>query len=364
MTKIRLNSAQIQHTEAGPLLIANADDNNFSQDNNGIYVEQSHSVRNAVALLTTFVLGVAGGVQLSRQFDESNKSFAAAAAASPKPVATVSGPREATPATTPTPEATPAASKTPTATTEPTPTASATPTSKKTQIVFLDPGHSGKNINKTDPETMLKDVSAHNVPETEENYTVALMAKKILEEAGYAVVMSKDGVNDVKSSRDRADEAVAAGADIAVSIHDDHTVSPEKFEAVYPQKVGQYREQVDDNDETLRTTFRDKATACISQAYATLIQKARTESQGMNTKIAQLNFDNRKGYSKGNLSLVQLFVDQHKIPWVYNEMGALVGGDQKTKLSESTMQDYATGIAQGVIDSMEQQDKIEAKCEA
>ena len=299
------------------------------------------------------VIGVGASVGAMLQINNMNNDLQAAHnAAAPKTSGLL-------PSTTAFPSSTPSLEQTPVAT----PPASATQTpsaAAKKQTIFLDPGHSGKNVDSTDPDTLLIDKSTHNEPETKENYTVALMVKQALEAQGYTVVMSKDAADDVKSSRDRSNEAIAAKADIAVSIHDDHTQTA-SFQAVYPQKVGLYRQaKADAGEDMPPLKFTNAQTACVSQQYATILQGARATTQGRNVRIAQLNFDDRPGYSKGNISLVQLFTQG--TPWVYNEMGAKTGKKETTAISEVDLQKYATGITNGIKAAMEQQTAINAKC--
>lgn len=92
----------------------------------------------------------------------------------------------------------------PTATATPTPTP--TPVPKK--LVAIDPGHGGEDLGSTRKGLYEKDA----------NLSIALYLKKELEDAGYAVFMIRDTDVTVENM-DRPAAAIAANADIYVSIH-------------------------------------------------------------------------------------------------------------------------------------------------
>jgi len=315
--------------------------------------------RSPLAIGVSFITGVALGVGaayglMSRVNDMNNDLQAAHKAAVPSASAWK-------PSTTPLPTLTPTPEQSP----SDSPTPSVSPVAAKKQIIFLDPGHSGKNIDQTDAATGLRDVDANITLETAENYTVAVLTKDILAANGFTVVMSKDNLNDVKTSRERSDEAIAANADVAVSINNDHSMSTSS-QAVYPQKVGQYRQPYADAGEDMpKVEVTNAQVSCVSQAYADIIKSNRITAQGKNVVVAEASFSDavnkQKGFSKGNIYLAPLFTAD-RIPWIYNKMGAKVGTSKTTKLSDADMQRYAQGIANGIKAAMEQQAAINAKC--
>ncbi len=96
------------------------------------------------------------------------------------------------------------------ATPEPTPTEAPTPTPTPlpAKLVAIDPGHGGEDLGSTRQRLYEKDA----------NLAIALFLKKELEDAGYAVYMIRDTDVTVEN-KDRPAAAIAAKADIYVSIH-------------------------------------------------------------------------------------------------------------------------------------------------
>lgn len=96
------------------------------------------------------------------------------------------------------------------ATPEPTPTEAPTPTPTPlpAKLVAIDPGHGGEDLGSTRRRLYEKDA----------NLAIALFLKKELEDAGYAVFMTRD--TDVTvDNKERPAAAIVAEADIYVSIH-------------------------------------------------------------------------------------------------------------------------------------------------
>lgn len=91
---------------------------------------------------------------------------------------------------------------------EPTPTETPTPTPVPKKLVAIDPGHGGEDLGSTRQGLYEKDA----------NLNIALYLKKELEDAGYAVFMIRDTDITVENM-DRPAAAIAANADIYVSIH-------------------------------------------------------------------------------------------------------------------------------------------------
>jgi len=94
------------------------------------------------------------------------------------------------------------------ATPEPTPTEAPTPTPLPEKLVAIDPGHGGEDLGSTRQRLYEKDA----------NLAIALFLKKELEDVGYAVYMIRDTDVTVEN-KDRPAAAIAAEADIYVSIH-------------------------------------------------------------------------------------------------------------------------------------------------
>jgi len=94
------------------------------------------------------------------------------------------------------------------ATPEPTPTETPTPTPVPKKLVAIDPGHGGEDLGSTRQGLYEKDA----------NLNIALYLKKELEDEGYAVFMIRD-TDIAVENMDRPAAAIAANADIYVSIH-------------------------------------------------------------------------------------------------------------------------------------------------
>ena len=115
-------------------------------------------------------------------------------------------------------------------------------TSSNGYIIGIDPGHQSENIDMsaTEPDgpgsTVMKAMSSTGtqgsytgVPEYQLNLEVSLKLKKILEERGYQVVLTRTDNETAISNSQRAQLVAQQGADIYVRIHangdDTHTAS-------------------------------------------------------------------------------------------------------------------------------------------
>lgn len=265
----------------------------------------------------------------------------------------------------------PSVSKEPTRETSPSATSSpeTTPTSRTStqmlkRIVFIDAGHGGSVKVVIDKETGLRDSSSTNSPEREEMFKAALKVKEILASKGVESVIGKESATDTMTHRERTEAARAADADLAISLHSDHTQQHDRFQAVYPQIVDQFRVSENGN----RVEFKDSQTACESQAYTKLIAAAREEAQGRKVRIDQLNFNGRESLAAGNIALVALFAQANSkqgkvgIPWVYNEIGGKTSSSITKPLPDTELENYAQGIANGVLQSISEMDAIEKQC--
>lgn len=186
-------------------------------------------------------------------------------------------------------------------------------------VVVLDPGHSGQDITRRD-QTGLNDHDYPNDPEIHEAWDVAQEVGRRLEAAGYEVVMTKDSALDSVSLRDRAEIAKAANADLAVSIHTDHTKEFDSFGQIYAQEVGLWRGGTEHNP---TVQFTNAAVANASQNAASHFEQAREQAEGHDVEVTRVNFANRPGIDPGNISQVQLYAGEgpNAVPWVYNEVG-------------------------------------------
>ncbi len=96
-------------------------------------------------------------------------------------------------------------------------------------VVCLDPGHpsevaSGKNMQ-------------HGTNETHVDWAVAVRLQKLLEEAGYTVVLTKSSEDELVRNKDRALIANRAGAALMVRLHCDASVE-HGYAIYYPDRQG------------------------------------------------------------------------------------------------------------------------------
>lgn len=202
--------------------------------------------------------------------------------------------------------------------------------------IVLDPGHGGpKEINRTDPQSGLKDGDYQNVPEAANMYDVAQLAKNKLESSGYVVTLTKNDVNQSVFLRDRANIANSANASLAVSIHTQGDRAFGTWQEIYVQKDGLYRGSGGN-----KVVFNNPELSKKSQEYALKMKEARDkiEVKSGSTVIKDNSFDGREGIEPGNIPFVQLY---STVPWIYLEAGG--GG-----LGATQKETYANAIVEGV----------------
>lgn len=211
-------------------------------------------------------------------------------------------------------------------------------------VIVLDPGHSGQDIKHQDV-TGLTDHDYPNDPEIYEVWNVAQEVGKRLEDAGYDVVFTKNAALDSVSLRDRAEIAKAAHADLAVSIHTDHTQDFDSFGQVYAQEQGLWR---GGTQEDPTVVFNNQTIANESQDAAKHFEEAREQTEGHNVDVTHVNFANRPGIDPGNISQVQLYAGEGNdaVPWVYNEVGGK-GFEDPAK-----QEAYVEGLTEAIMASV------------
>ena len=96
--------------------------------------------------------------------------------------------------------------------------------------VCLDPGHPSEN---NDGRELL-----NGVREVEINWAVAQALKRMLEEKGYVVVLTKSSLTEYVTNKRRAEIANEAPADLMLRLHAD-SEGPSGFTFFYPRKQGQ-----------------------------------------------------------------------------------------------------------------------------
>jgi N-acetylmuramoyl-L-alanine amidase len=257
----------------------------------------------------------------------------ASAGPTPRPSSASTSPSRATPSPTPVPT--------------PSPTSSPHPAPPSRPVVLIDPGHSGRSIRSTDRATGLHDIDYPNHPEIDEVFAISDCVGQALRRDGYRVVLTKKHAEDSVGLAARARMAATVHADLALSVHDDHSQTA-AFEATYSQRGvthgGRYHAMYRGSGSN-RTVFDLPAVAKSSERAAAAIARARTSVQGRPVGVRENVYTGRPPLEPGNLALVQLL---STVPWVYNEMGALTGGSPSRTMSLADQRGYAKGLVLGV----------------
>jgi N-acetylmuramoyl-L-alanine amidase len=110
------------------------------------------------------------------------------------------------------------------------PASSASSPSHAAFRVCIDPGHPSE---KSDGNELL-----NGVREVDVNWEVAQRLKKLLEDKGFAVTMTKSSVREYVTNKDRAFIANKARADLMLRLHAD-SAGPSGFTLYYPRKQGE-----------------------------------------------------------------------------------------------------------------------------
>ncbi|WP_347956055.1 hypothetical protein [Gordonia aichiensis] len=253
----------------------------------------------------------------------------------------------AEPSTTSSAEPSPTESPSTSTTTPVEPVKSATPlaapdsTCTKT-VIALDPGHNGVHIEPFDPVTGAKMVDDPNGEENFDAFTVAkLVAQKLGTAGGYSIVILKDEPMSNVSYRDRVSKAEQAGAVMGVSIH----TSPGD-NAVFPQRVGLFRQGPAEDGSNKKVTFTVENVASRSALFSGKFARARSSVEGTQVQVRDNSFDGRAPLWSGNIPIISLI--SNKVPWVYNEFGPASGGGGANKIADSDLQTYADGLVAGI----------------
>ena len=98
--------------------------------------------------------------------------------------------------------------------------------------VCIDPGHPSEN---NDGRELL-----NGVREVEVNWAVAVALQALLEQNGYAVVLTKRSLGEFVTNKRRAEIANDASADLMLRLHAD-SEGPAGFTIYYPRKQGQVK---------------------------------------------------------------------------------------------------------------------------
>ena len=182
-------------------------------------------------------------------------------------------------------------------------------------------------------------------PNGAENFDVFTVAKFVAQKlgatGGYDVVLLKDEPMASVSYRDRVSKAEQAGAVMGVSIH----TSPGD-NAVFPQRVGLYRQGPAADGSNKKVTFTVENVASQSALFSGKFARARSAVEGTQVQVRDNSFDGRAPLWSGNIPIISLI--SNKVPWVYNEFGPASGGGGANKIADSALQTYADGLVAGI----------------
>ncbi len=106
----------------------------------------------------------------------------------------------------------------------------AEPVPKSPFRVCIDPGHPSEN---NDGRELL-----NGVREVEINWAVAQILRRLLEQRGYEVVLTKSSLGEYVTNKQRAEIANKSGADLMLRLHAD-SEGPGGFTIYYPRKQGE-----------------------------------------------------------------------------------------------------------------------------
>ena len=152
----------------------------------------------------------------------------------------------------------------------------------KGTAICIDPGHSGRDGSEIDPDTGLNvgdNTGAEG--ELQANWDLALRARRLLQDAGYTVVLTKQSVNEYVSLKERA--RIGNTCALTVRMHHD----PSGFTGVMRPPLGAARCPSSD---PARITVVDAAVAAQSDRLA------RAVAPGMGLAVK----DDTGGTSQGN----------------------------------------------------------------
>ncbi len=206
--------------------------------------------------------------------------------------------------------------------------------------IALDPGHNPVRIDSFDPVTGAAQIDYPNGAEDHDVFAVAQQVRNTLVGNGYRVVLLKQSVDQSVTYRERVGRAERAGAVLALSIHTSPGVN-----AVFPQRVGLYREGVGPNGTVTRITFTTESTARASERASQRVAVARTAAEGHPVAVTDNDFGGRAPLWSGNIPIISLI--STRVPWVYNEYSAQ-GRGGSLALTPADISAYAAGLADGV----------------
>ncbi len=204
-------------------------------------------------------------------------------------------------------------------------------------VVCLDPGHA-ETPYRIDEETGLNTQDWANEPEIRIVFDIAERARRILEDNGIVVVMTKKGVYDPVDLKKRAVIANEAGALLVLHIHTDPGISsPTTF---YPG-AGEYGWKA--NMDSGRKAYIDPEVQRESRRLAAVFHAAMSEylRSELGVSPGGLLMENRGATGTGNYGPLLTYDVWSKVPTFTLE--------NNQAFADAHRQEVAQGIAEGIL---------------
>ena len=196
------------------------------------------------------------------------------------------------------------------------------------RVICVDPGH---------PSEINSGYTVQNgTTETRMNWVIALQLKRLLTQAGYRVVMTKQSERELVTNRRRAEIANASGAAIMVRLHCD-TGSGRGFRVYYPDRAGLHGK-----------TVGPSAAVCAASRRAALAMRAGLAAKLRGSLVDNgIATDRQTAVGKKQGALTGSIYS--KVPAVTIEMCFLShSGDAKFIKSAAGQRMLAAGLAEGI----------------
>ncbi len=204
-------------------------------------------------------------------------------------------------------------------------------------VVCLDPGHAD-TPSEIDPETGLNTQDWTNEPEIRIVFDIAERAKRLLEERGVRVVMTKNSVYERVNLKQRAVIANQAGAVLILHIHTDPGISaPTTF---YPG-AGDYGWKA--NSASGRKAYIDPQVQRESQRLAGVFHQAMSAylQRKIGVRPGGLVMENRGATGTGNYGPIFTYDVWSKVPTFTLE--------NNQAFADANRQEVAESIVEGIM---------------
>lgn len=217
----------------------------------------------------------------------------------------------------------------------------------KVKTVVIDPGHGGK-----DPGTK----GATGLREKDVVLPIALELKKLLEEAGLTVIMTRTS-DSYPTLPQRTEIATDANADIFVSIHANFSPSRKvQGMEVYYVKT-QFKKDLDEeqrtkNEKMFTKQLSSKYSPTLKHIVAEMMYQRKVESsQKLAQMIVRQTSELTRSQNRGAKNCRFAVVRNTLMPAVLIEVGYLSNREDERRLAMSSYREkLAEGIAQSILD--------------